>query len=121
MLPQRNPKEYYRRLMYSYNTPDFTSKMVNIDKDAAYREIESDKRTETKIKNYLQSLEKRSEYLYYCKSVPLHEEMRDKDFRTTYGGDLWGTRSQLGEQQELFRQLSLMVEQRALDDACQPP
>ena len=48
MLPQRNPKEYYRRLMYSYNTPDFTSKMVNIDKDAAYREIESDKRTETK-------------------------------------------------------------------------
>ena len=24
MLPQRNPKEYYRRLMYSYNTPDFT-------------------------------------------------------------------------------------------------
>ena len=23
-------------------------------------------------------------YLYYCKSVPLPEEMRDKDFRTTY-------------------------------------
>ena len=50
MLPQRNPKEYYRRLMYSYNTPDFTSKMVNIDKDAAYREIVSDKRTETKMR-----------------------------------------------------------------------
>ena len=50
MLPQRNPKEYYRRLMYSYNTPDFTSKMVNIDKDAAYREIVSDKRVETKMK-----------------------------------------------------------------------
>ncbi len=50
MLPQRNPKEYYRRLMYSYNTPDFTSKMVNIDKAATYREIESDKRTETKVK-----------------------------------------------------------------------
>ena len=50
MLPQRNPKEYYRRLMYSYNTPDFTSKRVNIDKDATYREIESDKRVETKVK-----------------------------------------------------------------------
>jgi hypothetical protein len=36
--------------MYSYNTPDFTSKMVNIDKDAAYREIVSDKRVETKVK-----------------------------------------------------------------------
>ena len=50
MLPQRNPKEYYRRLMYSYNTPDFTDRRVNIDKAATYREIESDKRTETKVK-----------------------------------------------------------------------
>jgi len=29
LLPQRNPKNYYRRLMYSYNTPDFTSKPVS--------------------------------------------------------------------------------------------
>ena len=50
MLPQRNPKEYYRRLMYSYNTPDFTNKMVNIDRAATYREIESDKRIVTTTK-----------------------------------------------------------------------
>ncbi|SEN26422.1 WD40-like Beta Propeller Repeat [Prevotella sp. ne3005] len=50
MLPQRNPKEYYRRLMYSYNTPDFTDRSVNIDKAATYREIESDERTETKMR-----------------------------------------------------------------------
>ena len=33
MLPQRNPRQYYLNLMYSYNTPDFTSKPVknNID------------------------------------------------------------------------------------------
>ena len=24
MLPQRNPKQFYRKLLYSYNTPDFT-------------------------------------------------------------------------------------------------
>ncbi len=29
LLPQRNPKHYYRRLLYSYNTPDFASKPVN--------------------------------------------------------------------------------------------
>ena len=28
MLPQRNPKEFYRQLLYSYNTPDFTSRPV---------------------------------------------------------------------------------------------
>lgn len=31
MLPQRNPKDYYRKLMYSYNTPDFTSEPVVIN------------------------------------------------------------------------------------------
>ena len=28
LLPQRDPRRYYRRLLYSYNTPDFTSKSV---------------------------------------------------------------------------------------------
>jgi Tol biopolymer transport system component len=28
MLPQRNPKEYYRQLLYSFNTTDFTSHPV---------------------------------------------------------------------------------------------
>ncbi|MCR4583005.1 MAG: hypothetical protein K5764_05555 [Prevotella sp.] len=29
LLPQRNPKHYYRRLLYSYNTPDFASRPVD--------------------------------------------------------------------------------------------
>ena len=29
LLPQRDPRRYYRRLMYSYNTPDFTSVSVS--------------------------------------------------------------------------------------------
>ena len=28
LLPQRNPKAYYRRSLYSFNTPDFTNKKV---------------------------------------------------------------------------------------------
>ena len=28
LLPQRDPKRYYRRLMYSFNTPDFVSQRV---------------------------------------------------------------------------------------------
>ena len=50
MLPQRNPKEYYRRLMYSYNTPDFTKAKINFDRDAVYHEIENDRRIGTKVK-----------------------------------------------------------------------
>ena len=28
LMPQQNPKEYYRQSLYSYNTPDFTSRPV---------------------------------------------------------------------------------------------
>jgi len=31
LLPQRHPKRYYRGLMYSYNTTDFTLKPINLD------------------------------------------------------------------------------------------
>lgn len=31
MLPQQNPKRYYLQLLYSYNTPDFTSRPVGTD------------------------------------------------------------------------------------------
>ena len=51
MLPQRNPKEFYRELMYSYNTTDFTSRPVNIDARSLGRAIESDERTSTTVKN----------------------------------------------------------------------
>lgn len=39
LLPQRHPKTYYRRLMYSYNTPDFTSRPVEIDAREMERRI----------------------------------------------------------------------------------
>lgn len=50
LLPQRNPKKYYDELLDSYNTPDFTSKPVELDARAAGNEIMSDKRIPTKIK-----------------------------------------------------------------------
>ncbi len=39
MLPQRNPKEYYRRLMDSYNTPDFVAEPVIFDKQQLYEQL----------------------------------------------------------------------------------
>jgi hypothetical protein len=50
LLPQRNPKKYYRRLLYSYNTPDFTSRPVEINPRETGRRIESNERTMTKTK-----------------------------------------------------------------------
>lgn len=44
LLPQRNPKEYYRRLLYSYNTPDFTSRPVDMDAQEMGRRLESPER-----------------------------------------------------------------------------
>ncbi len=50
LLPQRNPKEYYRRLMYSYNTPDFTSRPVHTDARKMGQQIDSDQRQPTTVK-----------------------------------------------------------------------
>ena len=50
LLPQRNPKKYYDELLDSYNTPDFTSKPVELDARAAGKEIMNDKRIATKVK-----------------------------------------------------------------------
>ncbi len=50
LLPQRNPKEYYSKSLYSFNTPDFTKAKVKFDAYNAGIEIASDKRTETKVK-----------------------------------------------------------------------
>lgn len=49
MLPQRNPRQFYRRLLYSYNTPDFTSRPVNSDARQLGRSIESGQRTPTTL------------------------------------------------------------------------
>ena len=50
LLPQCNPKKYYDELLDSYNTPDFTSKPVELDARAAGNEIMNDKRIATKVK-----------------------------------------------------------------------
>ena len=50
LLPQQNPKQYYRRLLYSYNTPDFTSRPVQTDARKMAGRINGDERIPTKIK-----------------------------------------------------------------------
>ncbi len=50
LLPQKSPKEYYDNLLYSYNTPDFTSKKVELNQRKAGKRIESAARTETQIR-----------------------------------------------------------------------
>lgn len=51
LLPQKNPKEFYRRLMYSYNTPDFTAKPVHTNQNDLLKQIRSEQRTVTKTAN----------------------------------------------------------------------
>lgn len=46
-LPQRNPLEYEAETIWSFNTPDFTSKPVVIDEDALSRQITDGKRIPT--------------------------------------------------------------------------
>ncbi len=47
-LPQRDPKNFYRQLLHSYNTPDFTLKPVATDLTSLMKLVESSERTETK-------------------------------------------------------------------------
>ena len=44
LLPQRNPKEYYRGLLDSYNTPDFATHPLNSHARELAPQIESDRR-----------------------------------------------------------------------------
>ena len=50
LLPQRNPRQYYRRLLYSYNTPDFTSRPVEINPREIAGQINGDNRIPTNTK-----------------------------------------------------------------------
>ena len=49
LLPQRDPKCYYTQSLYSYNTPDFTTRHVDNDPQAQIRALESGERTPTKL------------------------------------------------------------------------
>jgi len=50
LLPQKNPWEYYSRLMHAYNTPDFAARKADFDARAAGREIISDERVPTHVR-----------------------------------------------------------------------
>ncbi len=50
LMPQRHPRKYYENMLYSYNTPDFTSAPVKFDKREASRAILSDERVKTEVK-----------------------------------------------------------------------
>ena len=49
MLPQRNPKDYYRRLLDSYNTPDFCLRPVSTDTRSVISRLQSSERIATKL------------------------------------------------------------------------
>lgn len=49
LLPQRNPKQYYRQSLFSFNTPDFTIRPVKTDRRQMGRLIESDRRATTNV------------------------------------------------------------------------
>lgn len=51
LLPQENPKKYYEYSLYSFNTPDFTARPVELDSRAASSAIESDQRIPTGVFN----------------------------------------------------------------------
>ena len=50
LLPQRDPKHYDRSLLYSFNTPDFTSRPVDADARALARRLEASERIEPTFK-----------------------------------------------------------------------
>ena len=49
LLPQRDPKRYYRELLYSFNTPDFTSKPVDYDSYQTAMKLNGKERVATKF------------------------------------------------------------------------
>lgn len=50
LLPQKNPKAYYLNSVYSYNTPDFTSRPVELDSRKTARAIESVERVPVRVR-----------------------------------------------------------------------
>ena len=50
LLPQRNPREFYDNMMYSYNVPDFTKTKVDIDAHEFRSKLLDKKRIKVNIK-----------------------------------------------------------------------
>lgn len=51
LMPQRNPKKYYRDNLYSFNAPDFTTKKVELDVPEARAKVMSEYREQVKVKH----------------------------------------------------------------------
>ena len=49
LLPQQNPKHYYRHSLYSFNTPDFTASPVKTDSKQMERLLKSSNRIKTEL------------------------------------------------------------------------
>jgi hypothetical protein len=47
LMPQRNPKDYYRQSLFSYNTPDFTSRPVKAQAQEVAGHLHEKERVET--------------------------------------------------------------------------
>ncbi len=50
LLPQRDPRKFYREMMDSYNVPDFTRTKVDFDAHEAHRLVYDEHRTQVKIR-----------------------------------------------------------------------
>lgn len=50
LLPQRNPKVFYREMMDAYNVPEFTKVKASIGTRQAYRQVTEGKRINVKIR-----------------------------------------------------------------------
>lgn len=50
LLPQRNPREFYRKLMDAYNVPDFTKTHVDFDAQEAHRHVFSEGRVKVTVR-----------------------------------------------------------------------
>lgn len=49
LLPQKNPEEFYRESLYSYNAPDFTARKVDLNVSEARSRIMSDARANVSV------------------------------------------------------------------------
>ena len=49
LLPQRDPKRFYTLSLYSYNTPDFTTRPVGNDAQVQIRALKSGERIPTEM------------------------------------------------------------------------
>ena len=50
LLPQQNPRDYYGKTVYSFNTPDFTKTKVDFSSSSAASEILNDERVKTNVR-----------------------------------------------------------------------